>query len=140
MSPVTIRDGLQLSVTMTPTFFVMDHPTSHPKKYDMKFIGVHNPSLVLYGKNKQPSPSWLRPRALSNPPGQQPSRPFDLHALERDGLVTGTVHHLLTRCKCSPNIQSELLKDIVTLLNTIDRERQATSSCSSDIKVTSVQG
>ena len=124
----------------TNTFFVMDHPTSHPKKYDMKFIGVHNPSLVLYGKNKQPPQSWLRPRASSNPPRPQHSSPFDLHALERDGLVTGTVDDLLRRCKCSPNLQSELLKDIVTLLNTIHRERQGTSSCSSAIKVTSVQG
>ena len=124
----------------TNTFFVMDHPTSHPKLYDMKHVGVHNPSLVLYGKNKQQSQSWLCPRASSNPPGPQHSSPFDLHALERDGLVTGTVDDLLTHCKCSPNLRSELLNDIVKLLSKIDKERQASSSCASAIRVTSVQG
>jgi hypothetical protein len=123
----------------TNNFFVMDHATCQPKLYDMKYIGVQNPSLVLYGKNQPQSQSWLRPRASSRPAGPH-SILFDLHALEKDGLVTGSVDDLLTHCKCSPNLQRELLNGIVELLSKIEKERQQSSTCKSAIRVTSVQG
>jgi len=123
----------------TNNFLVMDHPTCQPKLHNMKYIGVHNPSLVLYGKKKPQPQSWLRPRVSSLPPGPHSSL-FDLDVLEKDGLLTGSVDDLLTHCKCSPSLQKDLMKGIVDLLAKIKKERQGSTSCQSAIKVLSVNG
>ena len=123
----------------TNAFFVLDHPTCQPKSYNMTYLGVQSPALALYGRKKTQPPAWLRQPAPSRPPGPQ-SRLFDLEALEKDGLVTGSVDDLLTHCECPQNLQNDLLKGIQKVLRKVLNGRQVSKQCVSAINLRSVQG
>jgi hypothetical protein len=122
----------------TNQFFVMDHRTSEPKRYDMTHIGVQNPALVLYGRDKPKNPAWLRTHAPSRPPGAS-SNLLDRTALATDGLVTGSVNDLLTACQ-SASLQTDLLKGISDLLLKVNGGPQHSRQCARSLKIQCVDG
>jgi len=116
----------------TNQFFIMDHGTSEPKRYNMLHIGVENPALVLYGRDKPKNPAWLRTRAPSRPPGAS-SKLSDRTELYKDGLVTGSVQDLLTAIQC-PSLQTDLLRDISRLLVKLNMGPQHSHECRGSLK------
>jgi hypothetical protein len=84
----------------------------------MQYRGVRNARLLLYGKKKPDPPTWLRPPL---PPGAQ-SKPLDIQALRKDGLVTGSVLDLLKQIK-KPNLQTDLEKGVAKLLEKLGKKR-----------------
>lgn len=123
----------------TNHFFVMDHCTSEPKRYDMTHIGVQNPALVLYGRDKPRNPAWLRTRAPSRPPGAS-SNLLDRTALATDGLVTGSVNDLLLTSCQSASLQTDLLKGISELLRKVNGGPQHSRQCPRSPKTQCVEG
>ena len=122
----------------TNEFFVMDHATCEPRLYHMSYLGPETPVIALYARNKPQSPAWLRQRPPSLPPGVS-SPLLNREALDKDGLVTGSVNDLLTLCNC-PSLQTDLREGIADLLAKVDQRRQATSRCDSAIKLSCVEG
>ena len=107
----TVRDHVD-------RFLVMDHSTCEPHVYRMQYRGLRNARLLLYGKKKPDPPTWLRPPL---PPGAQ-SKPLDIQALRKDGLVTGSVLDLLKQIK-KPNLQTDLEKGVAKLLEKLGKRR-----------------